>query len=112
MWEGIMYKNFLHKSISSQICTLSHAKNACPFSCSSKTYKRKGHVLWVLCLEQAGERAHNRLNNAEKIFANITNQEQRYFKMLKYVKTQDKCDKTIFNSKIKSCLEIKNNDMY
>ena len=29
----------------------------------------------------------------------ITNEEQRYFKMRKYVKNQDKCDKTIFNSK-------------
>ena len=47
-----------------------------------------------LCLEQAGERAHNRLNIAEKIFATITNEEQRYFKMMKYVKNQDKCDKT------------------
>ena len=31
----------------------------------------------------------------------ITNEEQRYFKMMKYVKNQDKCDKTIFNSKKK-----------
>ena len=55
---------------------------------------------------------HNRLNIAEKIFATITNEEQRYFKMMKYVKNQDKCDKTIFNSKKKSSLQIKNNDMY
>ena len=39
-----------------------------------------------LCLEQAGERTHNSLNNGEKIFANISNEEQRYFKMMKYVK--------------------------
>ena len=64
-----------------------------------KYIREKGMYYEFLCLEQAGERAHNRLNTAEKIFATITNEEHRYFKMMKYVKNQDKCDKTIFNSK-------------
>ena len=77
-----------------------------------KYIREKGMYYEFLCSKQAGECAHNRLSNAEKIFANIANEEQRYFKMLKYVKNQDKCDKTIFNSKIKFSLQIKNNDMY
>ena len=62
----------------------------------SKYIREKGIYYEFLCLEQAGERAHNRRNIAEKIFATITNEEQRYFKMMK---NQDKCDKTIFTSK-------------
>ena len=42
-----------------------------------KHIREKGLYYEFLCLEQAGERAHNRLNNAEKIFANIVNEEQR-----------------------------------
>ena len=33
------------------------------------------------------------------IFANSQSGEQRYFKIMKYVKNEDKCDMTIFNSK-------------
>ena len=35
----------------------------------------------------------------QAIFANIQSGEQRYFKIMKYVKNEDKCDMTIFNSK-------------
>ena len=42
---------------------------------------------------------HNRFNKGQAIFANIQSGEQRYFKIMKYVKNEDKCDMTIFNSK-------------
>ena len=50
-----------------------------------KHIREKGLYYEFLCLEQAGERAHNRLNKAESIFANIQNEEKRYFKIIKYV---------------------------
>ena len=52
-----------------------------------------------LCLELAWERAHNRFNKGQAIFANIQSGELRFFKIMKYVKNQDKCDMTVFNSK-------------
>ena len=64
-----------------------------------KHIREKGLYYEFLCLEQAGERAHNRLNQAEKIFANISNEEERFFKMIKFLKNQDKCDLTIFKSR-------------
>ena len=64
-----------------------------------KHIREKGLYYEFLCLEQAGERAHNRLNKAKSLFANIQNEEKRYFKIIKYVKNQDKCDLTVFQSK-------------
>ena len=49
--------------------------------------------------------AHNRFNKGETVWATIRNEEQRYFKIMKYVKNQDKSDLTIFNSK--KCLYYK-----
>ena len=39
--------------------------------------------------------------NHIKSHANIQSGEQRFFKIMKYVKNQDKCDMTVFNSKKK-----------
>ena len=64
-----------------------------------KHIREKGLYYEFLCLEQAGERAHNRFNKGQTIFGNIQCAEQRYFKIMKYVKNEDKCDLTIFNSK-------------
>ena len=64
-----------------------------------KHIREKGLYYEFLCLEQAGERALNRLNKAEPIFANIQNEGKRYFKIIKHVKNQDKCDLTVFQSK-------------
>ena len=48
-----------------------------------------------LCLEQAGERAHYRLNEAERIFANVQPKEKRYFLMMRYLKNRDRSDLTV-----------------
>ena len=45
------------------------------------------------------QRAHNRFNQGETVWANIRSKEKRFFKIIKYVKNQDKSDLTIFNSK-------------
>ena len=64
-----------------------------------KHIRDKGLYYEFLCLEQAGERAHNRFNQGETVWANIRSKEKRFFKIIKYVKNQDKSDLTIFNSK-------------
>ena len=64
-----------------------------------KHIREKGLYYEFLCLEQAGERAHNRFNQGETVWANIRSEEKRFFKIIKYVKNQDKSDLTIFNSK-------------
>ena len=50
-------------------------------------------------MKEAGERAHNRFNKGETVWATIRSEENRYFKIMKYVKNQDKSDLTIFNTK-------------
>ena len=64
-----------------------------------KHIRDKGLYYEFLCLEQAGERAHNRFNKEQTVWATIRSEEQRFFKIMKYVKNQDKSDLTIFNSK-------------
>ena len=38
------------------------------------------------------------INKGEVIWANIRSEEERFFKIMKYVKNADMCDMTIFNS--------------
>ena len=64
-----------------------------------KHIREKGLYYEFLCLEQAGERAHNRFNQGETVWATIRSEEKRFFKIIKHVKNQDKSDLTIFNSK-------------
>ena len=69
-------------------------------ACSKYEYLEtdKGLYYEFLCLEQAGEKAHARFNKGEVIWANIRSEEERFFKIMKYVKNADMCDMTIFNS--------------
>ena len=64
-----------------------------------KYIREKGMYYEFLCLEQAGERAHNIFNQGETVWATIRSEEKRFFKIIKHVKNQDKSDLTIFNSK-------------
>ena len=63
-----------------------------------KHIREKGLYYEFLCLEQAGEKAHARFNKGELIWSNIRSEEERFFKIMKYVKNADMCDMTIFNS--------------
>ena len=54
--------------------------------------RNRGLYYEFLCLEQAGERAHCRPNEAVSIFANIQPQEKRYFLMMKYLKNKDRSE--------------------
>ena len=57
--------------------------------------RQRGLYYEFLCLEQAGERAHCRLNEAERVYANVQPQENRYFLMMKYLKNRDRSDLSV-----------------
>ena len=61
-----------------------------------KHIREKGLYYEFLCLEQAGEQAHKKLNEAERTYASIHNPEERFFLMMKSIKNRDKCDLSIF----------------
>ena len=61
-----------------------------------KHIRVKGLYYEFLCLEQAGEQAHKKLNEAERTYSSIHNPEDRFYLMLKSIKNRDKCDLTIF----------------
>ena len=60
--------------------------------------RQKGLYYEFLCLEQAGERAHCRLNEAERVYSNVQPQENRYFLMMKYLKNRDRSDLSVVQS--------------
>ena len=57
--------------------------------------RNRGLYYEFLCLEKVGERAHCRLNEAERIFVNVQPQEKRYFLMMKYLKNKDRSDMSV-----------------
>lgn len=57
--------------------------------------RQRGLYYEFLCLEQAGERAHCMLNEAERVYANVQPQENRYFLMVKYLKNRDRSDLSV-----------------
>ena len=61
-----------------------------------KHIRDKGLYYEFLCLEQGGEQAHKKLNQAEQRYSSIHNPEERYYLMLKSIKNLDKCDLSIF----------------
>ena len=56
----------------------------------------KGLYYEFLCLEQNGESAHKKLNQAEQKYSCVQNPEERFYLMLKSLKNIDKCDLTVF----------------
>ena len=61
-----------------------------------KHIRDKGLYYEFLCLEQGGEQAHKKLNQAEQRYSSVHNPEERYYLMLKSFKNLDKCDLSIF----------------
>ena len=58
-----------------------------------------GNYYKFLKLEKEGERLHCELNGLERQFFSVKNVAERYYSMIKKVKNNQKCDKSVFGKK-------------